>query len=71
MEGEPEVKLRKYRSQYLRFINRKRGGAILMEPNLTELKDNTPESFYHYELGFKSTLEDRFVAHGGRFKGHE
>lgn len=45
-------------------------GSLLVEPNLTELKDNTPESFYHYEMQ-RSTLEERFIAHGGKFKGDE
>lgn len=61
---------KKYQVAYLsHFRKRDRWfGAILIEPNLTELKDNTPESFYHHEMPVYSDLTERFLAHGGKLK---
>lgn len=53
---------------YLRWIqiNRRRKGAVLQEPATAEA--GTPKYFYLNEMGVRSSLEQRFLARGGKFE---
>lgn len=42
--------------------------AILVEPPPNYKDKDTPEHFFYNEQKYLSNLQDRFLAHGGKFK---
>lgn len=48
------------------YVTRKDKSGELKEQ--TPKGTDTPAGFYHNEQGEKSTLEDRYIASGGKFK---